>query len=324
VFVDPATGFTSRPAVLADSDEIADLVNEVNVAEVGVPWITADEMRTLLTTPGHEPDDDVVLAAEDGALVGYLTMRRDEPLTTISLLAFVRPALWGRGLSAQLLRVGEANARERVDRMRSPSPIHLQVARWAQNALAVPLFRALGYAYVRTFHEMRIDLGERADEPIVPDGIVIRTFEPDRDAEAVHGALSEAFRDHWGSGFEPFDVWKHGSIDDQADLDPTFWFLALDGDEVVGVACCRAMSTSSPDAANVDELGVRRAWRGRGIARALLLTAFAEARRRGIHAVELGVDSESPTGALRLYEGVGMRPIRSYERWEKPIEPAAG
>jgi ribosomal protein S18 acetylase RimI-like enzyme len=198
------------------------------------------------------------------------------------------------------------------------SPIHLQVARWAENASAVPLFESLGYGYVRTFYTMRIDLEAASGDPDVPRGIAIRTFDPERDAEPVYRALAEAFQDHWGSGFDTFDVWKHEYIDGVVPpFDPGFWFVALDGDEVVGVACCREGSASAPDAANVDELGVRRGWRGRGIARALLLTAFAEARRRGVGAVELNLDSESPTGATRLYESVGMRPVRSFERWEK-------
>jgi mycothiol synthase len=322
--VNAPDGFTPRPALVEDAEGIAELVNEVNVSEVGVPWTTADEIRTALTAPGHEPDDDSVLVSDDDAFVGYMTAWRDEPLTTIGLIVFVRPGFWGRGLSAWLLRSGEATARERVAKLRSASPVHLQVARWATNELALPLFEALGYRYVRTFHQMRIELEGRSQAPRVPDGIEIRTFDPDRDAQAVHAALSEAFRDHWGSGFDPFDVWRHDQIDAAGPaFDPSLWFVALERDEVVGVACCRERSTGSPDAANVDELGVRRAWRGRGIARALLLTAFAEAHRRGIDAVELTVDSESLTGATRLYESVGMRQgPRSFERWEKLLQPA--
>jgi mycothiol synthase len=317
-------GFNARPALVDDAEGIAELVNEVNVSEVGVPWTTADEIRTELTAPGHEPDDDTVLVGDDGDFAGYLTAWRDEPLTTIGLIAFVRPEFWGRGLSAWLLRSGEATARERVARLRPASPVHLQVARWARNELATPLFEALGYRYVRTFHQMRIELEGRSEAPKVPEGIEVRTFDPDRDAHAVHATLSEAFRDHWGSGFDPFDVWRHDQIDAVGPaFDPSFWFVALERDEIVGVACCRERSTGSPDAANVDELGVRRTWRGRGIARALLLTAFAEAGRREIGAVELTVDSESLTGATRLYESVGMRQgPRSFERWEKLLPPA--
>jgi len=316
-------GFTARAASVDDAEAIADLVNEANIAEVGVPWTTPDDIRTDLMAPGHESNDDVLLVADDGSLAGYLTTWRDEPLTMIFLIAFVRPSDWGSGLSAWLLRLGEARARGRVERIRPRTPIRVQVARWAGNASAAALFETLGYAYVRTFHEMRIELADQAERASVPDGIRIRTFDPERDREPVHGALAEAFDDHWGSNFDPYDAWVHDNIDTRAGFDPDLWFVAVDGDEVVGVVCCRPSAAAAPDAVEVGELGVRRAWRHRGIGRALLLRAFAEAREKGFAAVELGVDSESLTGATRLYESVGMHPVRSFERWEKLLEPGA-
>lgn len=66
-------------------------------------------------------------------------------------------------------------------------------------------------------------------------------------------------------------------------------------------------------------LGVRRPWRGRGIGRALLLTAFVAVHIRGGEAVELGVDAANPSGATRLYEDVGMRELHSFEIWEKSL-----
>jgi mycothiol synthase len=53
-------------------------------------------------------------------------------------------------------------------------------------------------------------------------------------------------------------------------------------------------------------VGVRRAWRKRGLAQALLRQCFAEYQRRGYQRVELGVDSDSPTNAVALYERAGM------------------
>jgi ribosomal protein S18 acetylase RimI-like enzyme len=120
------------------------------------------------------------------------------------------------------------------------------------------------------------------------------------------------------ASFDPFDQWAHEHIEGESSaFEPGLWFVALDGDEVVGAVCCRASTPRSEDAANVNILGVRPPWRGRGIGRALLLAAFGELRRRGIPAVDLGVDSENQTGATRLYEGVGMQTVRREEWWEK-------
>jgi mycothiol synthase len=167
---------------------------------------------------------------------------------------------------------------------------------------------------------MRIELEGSPPPPRVPDGIVIRTFERDRDEARVYAALAEAFADHWGSYSQPFDEWLHREIEGEGSgFDPSLWFLATEGEEVVGAALCRASTPRAEGTAQVGELAVRRPWRRRGIALALLHTAFAEIHRRDIPRVELGVDSESPTGATRLYERAGMHPALGWEFWEKDL-----
>jgi len=322
--VDVPTGYSVRPASIRDAHAIADLVNEVNVAEIGIPWTSVEEVRDDLTLPGREPDNDLLLVADDGALVGYLTQWPDaDPFTEVFQLAFVRPATWGSGLSTSLLRLGEQRARRTVARTPHETPVFLRVARWVTNDAARALFESLAYRYARTFHEMQLELDGFVKAPEIPDGIAIRRFDRDRDARAVHAVLAEAFADHWGHGVEPFEQWVHAQIDgESSDFDAGLWFVATDGEHIVGAACCRARTPRAPDVARVEILGVRRGWRKRGVGRALLLSAFEEMRRRGILAVDLGVDSDSPTGATRLYEGVGMRPVRRHEVWEKELQPS--
>jgi ribosomal protein S18 acetylase RimI-like enzyme len=72
----------------------------------------------------------------------------------------------------------------------------------------------------------------------------------------------------------------------------------------------------------VNLIGVRPEWRRRGIAEALLRAAFAEFFRRGELRVALGVDAESPTGATRLYERVGMRVFSRTVVYEKELRAA--
>ena len=69
----------------------------------------------------------------------------------------------------------------------------------------------------------------------------------------------------------------------------------------------------------VEVLGVRRQWRRRGLALALLLHAFGEFHRRGHKRVGLGVDGENTTGAVRLYEKAGMRPGRQWDVYERQL-----
>ena len=69
----------------------------------------------------------------------------------------------------------------------------------------------------------------------------------------------------------------------------------------------------------VDHLGIRRPWRGRGLGMALLLRSFAEFYQRGMHKVGLNVDTESLTGANRLYDRAGMRTVNRYHIYKKVL-----
>ena len=93
------------------------------------------------------------------------------------------------------------------------------------------------------------------------------------------------------------------------------WLLATEGDEAVGALSGLVWG----DRGWVGELGVRAPWRGRGIASALRRRAFATFASRGLARVMLNVDSENSTGAVRLYEGVGMRTLRAWDVYEKRV-----
>jgi mycothiol synthase len=66
-------------------------------------------------------------------------------------------------------------------------------------------------------------------------------------------------------------------------------------------------------------LGVRRPGRRRGLGEALLRHAFRELHTRGLRRVGLSVDAESPTGAMRLYERVGMRVAVRSDTWDRQL-----
>jgi ribosomal protein S18 acetylase RimI-like enzyme len=88
------------------------------------------------------------------------------------------------------------------------------------------------------------------------------------------------------------------------DFDPTIWFVARNADEVVGVLRGDPKRWSC---GWVGMIGVREPWRRRGVGKALLLQAFQAFYDRGERCVGLGVDTQNPTGATRLYEQLGMR-----------------
>jgi ribosomal protein S18 acetylase RimI-like enzyme len=171
---------------------------------------------------------------------------------------------------------------------------------------------------------MLINMDAPAPEPAWPEGITLRTFNPETDAEAVYRAEDDSFRDHFGYVEQPFEEgfkrFKHFVLDVQ-DFDPTLLFLATDGEDIAGLNICQSHSFDDPDMGWVGTLGVRRQWRKRGIGLALLRHSFNEFYRRGKCKVGLGVDAQNLTGALRLYENAGMHVHQAYDQYEKELRP---
>ena len=93
--------------------------------------------------------------------------------------------------------------------------------------------------------------------------------------------------------------------------------------QIVGALVGSPRSEENPEYGYVDQLGVGRSHRRRGIARALLLESFCEFHRRGKRGVHLHVDTRSPTGATHLYERAGMTSAPRFATWEKELRPAS-
>jgi len=167
------------------------------------------------------------------------------------------------------------------------------------NLAARHLLERHDYAAVRFFMRMVADLDASPPPPVWPDGITVRSWESAADDRPAYLALEEAFRDHWGHVPADFGAWSRKG--DR--FDPGLWFFAFDGAVIVGAL----VGWHSLGAGWVDQLGVRRPWRTRGLGLALLRQAFAEFYRRGWTRGWLDVDAESETGATRLYERAGMR-----------------
>ena len=185
----------------------------------------------------------------------------------------------------------------------------------APDAAAGPLLTGRGYREVRRFWEMTIELGDDPPpEPLLPEGFRIESFSSEL-ARAFHGALEEAFAEHWEYQPEPFEEWWERQVA-RPDHDPSLWFVVLTGE---GVAAATRNDPERSGGGWIGALGVRADWRGRGLAKALLLRSFRELHQRGQRRVGLGVDAENTTGATKLYESVGMVVDSEQVVWEKVL-----
>jgi mycothiol synthase len=201
----------------------------------------------------------------------------------------------GRGLGTEIIERGEAFARtEGTKKIQTGAP--------EPDAAARSLFESHGYREVRRFYEMAIDLAEEPSAPVLPAGLVLDELRDD-EYRAFYDVLNEAFAEHWEWHPDPFDEWLERRRGQHRDEHGPVWFVVRDGDELAAVT---RNDASVAGGGYVGAIGVRPAWRGRGLGKALLLQTFGEFWRRGTTRVTLDVDSQNATGAVRLYERVGM------------------
>ena len=208
--------------------------------------------------------------------------------------------------SAELLDWAELRAQQRGTRLISGA--------WSTQEPLLHELERRGFALVRTSYRMSIDLGGSASDAVWPDGVESRAFAPG-DERVFYDLHQETFRDSWEPIEETYDEWAHQFLVPEV-LAPALWTLAVAGEEPAGFAMCHPHAMDS-GLGWVHVLGVRRQFRGHGLGRALLLNAFAQFRRLGLVRAGLGVDSESPTGANKLYESVGMHVSAQFAIREK-------
>jgi mycothiol synthase len=310
-------GYVLRAATDADVSAVAALHRAVDLERYGASDATEADVVEEWSLPHLDFGNDVwIVEADGGMVVAYGMFCLENPPHEGIADQVVHPAHRGRDLSEVLLDLGEARAAAAAARAPSGRPLSLGVYTDAGDAGRLRLFAHHGFSPAREFLRMELVLEEPPRTTAWPAGIRVSSLRPGLDEPALHAAMDEAFADHFRPTPTSLHDWMRLRFG-RPDLDPELWWIAWDGDEVAGALLAIAM----PTGAYVDELGVRRPWRGRGLGRALLLHAFAELYARGVRRLFLGVDSINPSGALRLYESVGMRPVRRHAFWEKDIKP---
>jgi mycothiol synthase len=295
---------TLRPPRDDDFDAMLALMNAAQLATFGEADVTADELRTWLTTPSVDPTRDIRLLEEQGRLLGYVDADKDSSRWWSDVK--IHPEADADAVLPELVAWLEQRAGDGT----------LRVWTGATDERMVGAFKRLGFEEHRHSYRMEIALDDEPREPVWPDGITVRAYHPD-DERLAYDLTVEVWQDTSDPLEETFEEWRHWTTQ-RAGFDPSLWFLAVDGDEPAGFSFCRQDDTD-PNAGYVGTLGVRRAWRRRGLGEALLLQSFAEFRKRGYTRATLGVDASSPTGATRLYERAGMKVYRDTLFLERPV-----
>jgi mycothiol synthase len=284
-------GSERRSLTRDDIDTVVVLANACELHDVGFTMWERKDLDSDFQSDGVDPARDSVGIFRAGELVGWGFLPNER-----GAWVDVHPEARRTGIGTWLRRWTECRAKER-GAQRVGQTINDRAAD------SLELLVAAGYTPRRTSWILSMEHSERPANPAPPEGIRLRAYRPGDEDEAL--AVFEAAFAEWPDRFpSTLATWRAMTIEREGFASEDL-VLALDGDQIVGGAFL-----IDSNEIWVDKLAVRRDHRDRGIARALLQVAFQRGFDRGYPATALSTDSN--TGALTLYEKVGMHVRESY------------
>ena len=266
---------------------------------------------------------DMLFVEVEGRVIGYTRawwMTEDGGNRLYAHFGHVLPEWRRKGIGRAMLRWNEARLREIAAGHPHNAPRLFQADVSDGEIAKEALLSSEGYTPVRHGYHMLRSLAEPITLPPLPPGLEVRPVPPQR-YRTLWEADQEAFRDHWGfvPGMEAdYRRWLNEPI-----FNPSLWQVAWDGDQIAG-AVQNFVNEKENQEYNrkrgyTEGIFVRRPWRKRGLARALIMRSLQMFKNMGFTEAALGVDAENLSGALRLYESCGFRAVKRESLYRKPM-----
>lgn len=266
--------------------------------------------------PNFDHDKDILLVDVNGENVANGNCWWNQELSGAYRYSFwvnLRPEWRGQGIETHLTaylmdRLAEIACQHPADAEKFYQIYTADTRKWQTTQL-----ESLGFDAVRYIFRMSRSCKLPVKVLPLPEGIVVRQPTPE-EYHKVWDADQEAFRDHWGMAEpteERYQAWIKSSY-----FQPELWKVAWDGDEIAGMVLNFVDHAENKTYGRwhgyTEDISVRRPWRRRGIARALLTQSVKMFQEMGMEETALSVDAENLSGALKLYTDVGYQ---EYRRW---------
>lgn len=293
-----------------------------------------EDIRAVYARPALKPEQNAFVAvAPDGQIVGtaWLFVRHGPDGAMFNLFGYVHPARRRQGLGQQLLEATLARARERIGEANGQR-MWLQsgdVHDAPNDGGRIALFEQNGFELVRWGVDMRRELpGLGRIAPIIPlvqepAGIQLRKWRAGADDEEIGWMLDEAFRDSWGYTQIVMSEWLHYVRSGWMDIEHSVLAWDTANHRLAGACVNRCNEQTFQQRGRrelyVDDLAVRREYRKRGVATALLAWTLNRADHLGMQSAALDADAENPTGAVRLYTRLGFEVIGKTRIYRKEL-----
>ncbi len=277
-----------------------------------------------------DPYRDAVIAEANGEIVAYKRVTWWQELDGTYIygnFGFILPEWRGKGIGRALLHHSEARLREIAQVQGHATDVPRLYDTWAYDAQEslVSLIESEGYAPVRHSYDMvRPDLENIPDCPM-PAGLETRPVHVEH-YRAIWEAEVEAFQDHWGMDTTAEADFHRWMTSWPLTFQPHLWQVAWDTSSGQVAGMVRNFIVEEENRKNnrkrgyTESISVRRPWRKRGLAKALIARSFQMHKELGMKEAALGVDTENPNGALQLYESMGFKMVKHSAVYRKPVK----
>jgi mycothiol synthase len=310
-------GWRTRRPTLDDVPEILRMAHASDIAAVGEPDFTAEEVRESLTSPHTDPARDCWVALDAaGEIVGWAYPNNASAGDRDFIEVYVWPE---RGVPAlrPLLALMLARVTER-GREFGHDPYTVRAGAVPSEQAWITTLTDAGFSFLKQHARMTMELDSAVALPEPPPGVVVRPVRSDDEAELrrFHATIEEAFRDSDHPATD-YGTWRE-RVAAESSIAWDEWFVAEADGEWAGVL--QSSDTAVEDNGGwVRALAVLRAYRRRGVGAALLHRAFAAYAAKGRTTAGLGVDLANPTQAARLYRAAGMRPLYEANIYQRTV-----
>jgi len=283
-----------------------------------------EHLRLLLGMLGEQIDQNTRLAlADDGRIAAaamiFIPAGEEERVALVEGTVHVNHR--GRGVGGYILHWMEARVRQAFGDSEDGSPQIMRTSCAVHQVDRIRLFEGHGFQAMRYSYKMRRSLSQPAIQEPLPKGLKWVRWTADLDLPLMH-AFNEAFREHYGAQKMNQESWRQlftGVPQFRGDLT----YLAMDDDGIVGFCINWVEGNEEADIGPLDgwveAIGVIPAWRGRGVASALLEHALQLFQTIGLRQAALEVDAQNPSGALGLYEKHGFEAMRETIHFVKKL-----
>ena len=303
---------------------MADIINASAKADREDRYVTVSDITNDYAHLTHsDPDQDMIFAEIDGETIAYSRVewwQEEDPNDRIySLILNISPEWRMQGIERAM--IGWCEERNKISAQDHPQDSQRFYQTYSSDLKPQlnQLLESQGYQAARYFISMSRPLVNIPTAEL-PSGIEARHVK-ESDIRKIWDASIEAFKDHWGfsqpteSDFQAYQGSKF--------FQPDLWQVAWEGDRVVSSVLNYIDHDYNREFNKkrgwTEEITTQRAWRHRGIARALIVRSMHMHKAKGMTEVALGVDTNNPNGALQLYQSLGYEKEKTWITYRKKM-----